>query len=224
MTDQHDATEKRPKLLNPVKDYPDIAEQFVRSIHKQKPNNLDLAAAELTPLYGFGQDSKHDPLARARAQALFVSAEFMDPLIEFGRLYIHGEWCLPVANWNSTMNLVKKFRNDKAWTSPHCPVTEGGSADEYYARFLILMLWRLKHPTGVNHLVSWLRDAAYEDEDDVCWVLFHALMYRQLQIMDAHKKKTPFRQRVSRYVRKLTGPYLILNRGRDEGELMRILD
>ncbi|KAI8628973.1 hypothetical protein F5Y19DRAFT_485329 [Xylariaceae sp. FL1651] len=209
MNNEQNTTQTEPKggfirSFKPVKYNPAEAERFVRSIFKQKPNNLDLVATEFTPLFGFGPGSNYDVLARLKAQAVFSCQELSDPLCEFAVVYLHGEWSLPVAKWPSTIALVKKHRNDAAWTSTQCPVPEDGSADQFYARFLIRMLQRLQHPAKTTHLLHWLRCA--EDEEDTCWVFFHALMYLQLESMHFNKANAPFRDFANHYVNKLTGP------------------
>jgi hypothetical protein len=207
MTNQQALTRKRPKLFTPVKDNPAEAEKTVRRIFKLRPCNLDLAATALTPLYGFGEDSDKDPYARNKVQALFASVEFEEPIYTFSGRYIRGEWSLPVARWKPTMALVQKYKDTEAWTSTRSPVPDdGGSADQHYARFLIYLLQELKSPPASyqTKMLGWLRDAVHEEEEDVCWVLFHALMYRQLRIMHLYKTKGRLNGRASHYVNRLT--------------------
>ncbi|KAI0550702.1 hypothetical protein F4679DRAFT_583371 [Xylaria curta] len=207
-------------LFEPVKDDPAEAEKLVRSIFEQKLNNLDLVAAELTPLFGFGPGSNHDVIARSRSQALFVSQIMQDTFGEFAALYLHGDWSLPVANWDSTITLTKKLRAEKAWIEWSVPITRWDSTndtekkardrawiaipenvDEFYARFLIRTLQRLRSPEKPD-MLDWLRRA---NNEDACWVLFHALMYLQLEAMHFNKTHAAFRNSISHYVNKVTG-------------------
>ncbi|KAI1754018.1 hypothetical protein F4782DRAFT_545358 [Xylaria castorea] len=208
MTSQQSADQKLPMmfkgqpLFKPAKDNPTEAEKFVRSIYKHKPNNLDLVAAELTPLFGFGPGSNHDVIARSKSQALFASQVMEDPFGEFAMSYLKGEWALPMASWDLTIELVKKHGKEKAWIESKCPISDTASVDEFYARFLIRSLQQLRYPEKPLKMLDWLRNA---DEEDSCWVLFHALMYLQLEAMHFNRTHAPFRDLVSHYVNKMTG-------------------
>ncbi|KAI1735390.1 hypothetical protein F4680DRAFT_470120 [Xylaria scruposa] len=228
MTSQHSVTPKLPTifedqpLFEPVKDAPAEAEKFVRSIFEQKLNNLNLVAAELAPLFGFGPGSNHDVVAQSRTQALFMSPVMQDTFGEFATLYLNGDWSLPVASWDSTITLTKNKIAEKAWIEWSLPITRWDSTDatkkqarerawiaipdranvdEFYARFLVRTLQRLRCPEKPD-MLDWLRRANVED---ACWVLFHALMYLQLETMHFNKTHAPFRDLISHYVNKVTG-------------------
>jgi len=244
-------------VLKPAKNSPAHAEQFVRGLVKQKPRNLNIAAAELAPLF-FGLARNDEVvLPRMRAQALFKSPELMQPFAEFIAGYmpntnvsasasanngvgasagVYG-WGLPVAKWTTTMALVRKRRSDLVLvgiTHPSFPtpttsigignVNANADADEYYARFILDMLFRLKNTKRWSdsflggeqeqeqeqgkgkgkglHLLKWLRDT--RDEDDVCWVLFHALLFLQLETMRSNKAEATLKDRAMYLVGKMS--------------------
>ncbi|KAI1164587.1 hypothetical protein F5B18DRAFT_670668 [Nemania serpens] len=207
-------------LFNPKKDNPTEAEKYVRTIFKHQQNSFDSAAAHLAPLYGFGRASTFDVLARSRAQAIFVCPEIKEPLQEFVNTFTQDKWGLPVASWIFTLALVHENRRDEAWTAPASPISGKGGPDQYYARFLIRVLTELGATTRKSrHMLNWLRDA--QSEDDVLWVLFHALMYLQLVVMDKNKAAAPFKDVVQYYVARFadfTVKFVSARKGIDEVE------
>ncbi|KAI0424716.1 hypothetical protein F5Y09DRAFT_353155 [Xylaria sp. FL1042] len=192
-------------VFSPVKDNPEEAEKFIRAIVKCKPYDVDLVSAELAPLYGFGPHSNCDVLARSRAQAVLVSPVLSEPFQEFTFHFICDSWDLPVAKFPPTLALVHKYKNTTAWNGPDYPVPMGGSPEEHYARFLIRILNELEQPIGLGrYMLKWLCDTKTGREDawveDVCWVYFHALMYLQLNVMQAHKCGAPLGDRARHYI------------------------
>ncbi|GAW11669.1 hypothetical protein ANO14919_010170 [Xylariales sp. No.14919] len=205
---QKPGTETAAKcVFSPVKDNPDEAEKFVRAILEHEPNNVDLVAAELAPLYGFGPNSNQDVLARSRAQSIFVSPEIQEPLKEFLALFVRNRWGLPLPKWDPTLALVREHRHSSEWNGPKPPINEGGRPEEYYARFLIRVLHELEHPVATSPLLlKWLRDAVQAGgtkEENACWVLFHGLMYLQLKAMDLRESQAPLKARVQNCVARL---------------------
>ncbi|KAI1484648.1 hypothetical protein F5X96DRAFT_425603 [Biscogniauxia mediterranea] len=198
--------------LNPCKDNPAEAERHVRRVFKMKPNNLDLAATELAPLYGLGAGSTFDVVARGKAQAVFVCPELHDYFGEFAMLYLGGEWSVPLAEWQGTMELVRKHQDDPVWNQERCPCKPDWGAGHYYARFLILTMHAIRNPSKSTQLLHWMRDA---DLEDAYWVLFHALMYLQLETMQLNRECAPFSDRVNHYKNKLTGTGSLLDRLRN---------
>ncbi|KAI1150144.1 hypothetical protein F4825DRAFT_452767 [Nemania diffusa] len=193
-------------VFKPVKDNPAEAAKFVRCIFKHKPDNVDLVAAELAPLFGFGPNSNQNVLARWLAQSVFTTPEITYPLKEFLSEYTGDKWGLPVADWTATMALVHEHRRDQYWTGPvHRPFPNDSIPEFHYARFLIFMLSQLEIPVGrKTQMMQWLRDAAADNrEDDVCWVFFYALMYFQLKAMDLNKARAPFKDVAKYHVQKL---------------------
>ncbi|KAI1752687.1 hypothetical protein F4782DRAFT_540057 [Xylaria castorea] len=191
MAEQQDAATQTPQevkcVFSPVKENPAEAEEFVRGIFKHKPNDVDLVAAELAPLYGL---SSQDPLAQSRAQAVFTSPQITEPLQEFLQYFVKDLWGLPLPNWAGTIDLVHKHRNDERWTRTWHPlVSNVGTPEQYYARFIIRMLDELLDPFSRDtHMLQWLHNG---EPDDVCWVLFHALMCFQLKRMELNKQHAP---------------------------------
>lgn len=199
-------------LFDPVKDNPAKAAKFVQTLQKCGPHSIDVVAAELAPLYGLGRASNRDVRARLRAQAVFTSPEISEPLGEILARFTSDRWGVPVARWAPTLALVHKYKGAKDWAGLACPYPLlYGSPDEYYARFLILLLDRLKK-TSVDerkdsrgtHMVQWLRDGVEAGrEDDVCWVLFHAFMYFQLRRMEVNRAQAPVMAVVRYYIGKM---------------------
>ncbi|KAI2640928.1 hypothetical protein GGS21DRAFT_349394 [Xylaria nigripes] len=195
--------------FNPATDNPAAAERFVRNLVKKKPHNRSLAATELTPLFGFGRDARRDVLARMRTQAVFASREIVCPYAEFDARYTRGRWGLRVAKWEATMRLVGKSADheDGDWPGTTSEANDE-PAETHYARFLVLVLGRLRTGAGVSSMMSWLRDALADGRDeDVCWVLFHTLMYLQLESMRFNKTHAPLRDLADYYAhRVVVGP------------------
>ncbi|TRX94209.1 hypothetical protein FHL15_004977 [Xylaria flabelliformis] len=101
MAQQTDTVAQTPNIncvFSPDKSDPTVAEKFVRSIFKHEPNNLDLVATELAPLFGLGPNSSHDPVARSRAQTVFNSLQLAEPLAEFIQYFVRDQFGLPLAN------------------------------------------------------------------------------------------------------------------------------
>ncbi|KAI1827223.1 hypothetical protein F4861DRAFT_536408 [Xylaria intraflava] len=229
MATQQDRSRTSPKRAStcpfePEKNNPAAAEQFVRNLFKQRPHNLSVAATELAPLFGFGPDSTHNVIARLRTQAVFASREIGIPYGEFTMRYTRRQWDLPTAKWEPTMALVRKHGDDEAWAGDdeawagdECPVPTGSGPEAYYARFLLVVMSRLRLGAGVPWMMMWLRDALADGrDDDVCWVLFHTLMYLQLEGMRFNRDRAPFREVAEHYVHK-AGPRSLLaafSRGR----------
>ncbi|KAI1202956.1 hypothetical protein F5X97DRAFT_343979 [Nemania serpens] len=200
----HSSSRTVPKLISfhPVKDNPAEAEKFVRRVFKKEQHSLDAAAAQLAPLYGFGPTSSSDALARMKAQEIFVAPEIKEPLQEFRRTFTQDKWRLPVASWTSTLALVQEHRRDEAWMGwPLSPISGNGSPDQYYARFVIRVFAELDStPRKSVYMLRWL--CRSKSDDDVVWVLFHALMYLQLVAMDRNKAAAPFKKVVRHNARK----------------------
>ncbi|KAI0547138.1 hypothetical protein F4679DRAFT_586873 [Xylaria curta] len=190
---QQNATTQTPNIncvFSPDKSNPAAAEKLVRSIFKHEPNNVDIVAAELAPLCGLGPNSTYDPVARSRAQTVFTSPQIAGPLAEFLHYFVRDNLGLPLANWAGTLDLVHTHRNDESWTHYlHPLVPTVGTPEQYYARFIIRMLESLANPIGSGaNLLLWLGDGIRAGkEDDVCWILFHALMCFQLKRIELNK-------------------------------------
>ncbi len=201
MTSQQSTDQNLPTryIFVPAKGYPEVSEGWVSMIFSWKLNSLDLVACRLPPLYGFGSRSQENIFACINAQALFASQVMREPFGEFAVLYLKGEWGfsrIGMPDWNSTMALVKEHAEDDAWIGDKCPVSDGASVNEFYARLLIRTTQRLKYQEKDNRRLDWLRAGDYEDQ---CWVLFFSLAYLQFEAMDFNKDHASFRDLVSRY-------------------------
>ncbi|KAJ8132462.1 hypothetical protein O1611_g1156 [Lasiodiplodia mahajangana] len=199
------ASENAPQwVFNPGIDNLDEAEKFVKLIFKHKPDNVDLVAAELAPLFGFGPNSNQDPLSRMRAQSIFTSPEITSALKEFLDNFIYERWGLAVAKWRPTLDLVHLHRDDRDWKLPGiAPFPNEEAPEKHYARFIILMLNQLEKPYPRSMMLLWLRDAMNDGrEDQVSWILFHVLMYLQLKAMDLNKVRASPKEWVQHYLHK----------------------
>ncbi|KAI1319482.1 hypothetical protein F5Y16DRAFT_414248 [Xylariaceae sp. FL0255] len=197
------------RSFNPPKEHWREAREIVHDIFKLKPNNLDLVATELAPVFGFGPESNTDVVARMKAQTVFRCPALQDALDDFSTNYLRHRWDMPVANWNGgALQHVHYHKENPASFNylARCLVEEDEGSREkvdiYYARFLWKILQEIRHPTVKTHLFYWLQDA---DDDAVCWVFFHVLMYLQLQQMQINRTEAPFRVVVAHYLAKWTG-------------------
>ncbi|KAI0468479.1 hypothetical protein F4859DRAFT_517033 [Xylaria cf. heliscus] len=210
MTERKDTPMPTPRKVSfgcvffPVKDNPAEAKKFIRGIFKNQPDNVELIAAELAPLYGFGPESNKDPLARSRAEAVFTSPQVKEPVQEFLQSFVGDQWGLPLADWDATLELVHKHRSGAQWPALYLIVPEGASAEQHYARFIIRMLDELVNPLSTGqHMLLWLGDGVRAGkDDDVSWVLFHALMCFQIKSMELNKSHAPKKVLVAHYFQK----------------------
>ncbi|KAI0021196.1 hypothetical protein F4780DRAFT_790653 [Xylariomycetidae sp. FL0641] len=199
--DRQPATGGLVKQLNPDKSQPDLCIEEVRMLHRLSPNNLDLAAAELAPLFGFGAASQFDVQARRRAQSLFASRVLDDPFGEFATAYLGGDWSLPVGDWAKTLALASQHQDDAEDKSPI--TADGGDVHHHYARFLVRA--RANVWAEATQMLGWLREADRLARDDAYWVLFHALVFLQLRMMEANRHRAPLGDRAAHYLEKLRG-------------------
>ncbi|KAI1259489.1 hypothetical protein F5Y18DRAFT_443026 [Xylariaceae sp. FL1019] len=182
---------------------PSEAMRVVRQIFNEHPNNRDLVATEMAPLFGLGRNANHDSLARIKAQCVFRYPGLEDPIGEFVILCLRGEWSLPLPQWDDTLRTTKAHRDDPAYLADRCPVAEGQSVERYYARYLIRVLHVFRHPVHrESQMLHWLRDAS---DEHVWWVFFHMLVYLQLEHMQLNKQKAPLRDLASHYINKVKG-------------------
>lgn len=87
--------------------------------------------------------------------------------------------------------------------------------------FLIRVLAELEIATckSGQTMLKWLRHT--ENEDDVVWALFHALMCLQLKAIDKNKVAAPFKNVAQYYVMRFadfTVKFVSARRGSDEVE------
>ncbi|KAK5630654.1 hypothetical protein RRF57_006369 [Xylaria bambusicola] len=207
------ASQRTPTcVISPATDRPDEAENFLKTVFKHSTDDVRLVAAELAPLFGFGPNSAHNVLARSRAYYIFISPEIKKPLDEFVLEYTRGRWGIPLPKFAPTLALVKQHRDEVAWrNSASSPIDKDSVPEEYYARFIILMLKQLEAPYPARTtMLDWLRNQRYVREDtwteDVCWVYFHTLMFLQLKAMEICKKKATFKDRARHRISQLTTP------------------
>ncbi|KAK8034000.1 hypothetical protein PG993_008995 [Apiospora rasikravindrae] len=201
-------------ILNPDKDLPDHAAEKVRKIAKKRLPDHDKVAAELAPLLGLGNDL----LASQRAACLFKHPGFLQGVEAFERKYLDSEGLnAPLPQWRLVYKMLlptappsdsedSEGDDDNAenvWTRPEYPEFQtlgGWDVNYHYARFVARVLAVVRDPAASgSQLVHWVRDAAVAE--DAWWVLFHALLYLQLEKMRDRAKNASLRERILAFVR-----------------------
>lgn len=186
--------ETQPLVFAPCKHAPDAAAHYVLMIFKQRPSSLELAAAKLSTVFGFGTGSAQDSLAVSMSKALFSSNLLREPLGELAVHLLQGKWCgktVGAPRWNSTIRLTKCFMENDTYTGDKCDIPEGSRVESYYARTLARTTQRLRHPNFDCKGLEWLRDASIEDQ---CWVLFFAMSYLQYEVVHFSNRSISFRE------------------------------
>ncbi|KAH9989370.1 hypothetical protein F4779DRAFT_610505 [Xylariaceae sp. FL0662B] len=183
------------RFLKPSKDNPTQAQDQVRRIYKKKLPHFDVAGAELAPIFGLGDSL----LAKLRAQSLFKEAAFLDVFVEFADSYLQGRWDMPVGEWHSVLEQVRSHGQDASWTEKDVAGSTNWDVHQFYAHSIIRAMHLIKNPVKLKLLVFWLRDAELED---AYWVLFHALVYLQLETMRDYKHHAPAKDRINHFIAK----------------------
>lgn len=192
-------------ILRPDKDLSEHTAENVRKIAKKRLPDHDKVAAELAPLLGLGSDL----LAAQRAACLFKHRGFLEGVAAFEAKYLDAEGLnAPLPEWRLVYQMLLPTISEKGvgdadvWTRPEYPdlhTLGGWDVNYHYARFVARVLAMVRdEPTG-SQLVHWVRDAA--EPADAWWVLFHALLYLQLETMRERTRNAPLRQRIMAMVR-----------------------
>ncbi|KAK8057983.1 hypothetical protein PG994_008431 [Apiospora phragmitis] len=111
---------------------------------------------------------------------------------------------LPTALSSASFSSSSSGVDAAVWTRPEYPdfKTQGGwDVNFHYARFVARVRAVVRDPeagAGSQSLVHWVRDAAAED---AWWVLFHALLYLQLETMRERARNAPLGRRLLAMVR-----------------------
>ncbi|KAI1375410.1 hypothetical protein F4677DRAFT_446492 [Hypoxylon crocopeplum] len=180
--------------IYPSMDNPEETKKEVRRIYKKKLPHLDAASGELAPIFGLGDDL----VAKQRAQGLFKHPVLAIAFLEFADKFLRGRWNLPVGDWDVVYELVKVRKDDAAMAQDVCPNQYAWDVNCFYVRFIVRALHGIREPTkNTTQLVYWLRDAELYKAS---WVLFHALIYLQLEMMRDHKKHAPMKDRISHFL------------------------
>ncbi|RYP83375.1 hypothetical protein DL770_005395 [Monosporascus sp. CRB-9-2] len=183
---------KGHRVLRPKKESPAEAETQIRFIVKMRYPDHDKAAAALAPVFGLGSDL----IAGQRAQGPFKHRAFRDAFSEFADTCLEGRWDIPVADWFEMLKILGAHDKDSGSTeSGASKGQQSENVNGYYARFLSSVMHGIRNPAKSTHLVYWVKEAGMEDG---YWVLFHALMYLQLEAMRGYRRHASFKQRISR--------------------------
>ncbi|KAK8065061.1 hypothetical protein PG997_011808 [Apiospora hydei] len=207
----------RKRILHPDKSLPDHTADRVRRIAKKRFPDHDKAAAELAPLFGLGGDL----LAGQRAACLFKHPGFLQGVEAFERKYLDAEgWDAALPQWRLVYKMLLPTAptsdsedseyddgaDNNVWTRPEYPDFKslgGWDVNYHYARFVARVLAVVRDPAGADsgsQLVHWVRDAAAAE--DAWWVLFHALLYLQLETIRDRAKSASLWDKVRAFVRK----------------------
>ncbi|KAL7620669.1 hypothetical protein AAE478_009664 [Parahypoxylon ruwenzoriense] len=182
------------RVLMPPKDFPDEAKDQVLAIYKKKLPHLDVASGSLAPILGLGSEF----IGSLRAQNLFKHAAIADAFVEFADNYLEGRWDQPVGEWQAAHDLAHGRSRDASWVEKACPDRKGWDVNHHYARFILRCFHEIKQPSqGRKHLVYWLKEATL---CDASWVLFHALLFLQLEAMRDYRKHAPARDRINHFI------------------------
>ncbi|KAK6840772.1 hypothetical protein PG995_015982 [Apiospora arundinis] len=208
--------------LHPDKELPAHTVEKIRKIAKKRLADHDKAAAELAPLLGLGDDL----LASQRAACLFQHRGFRQGVEAFERKFLDfegltaalPEWrivhrmVLPTSDSDDNGSSSRGARGGghrHVLTRPEYPdihTLGGWDVNFHYARFVartLAVIGGPQPPAGAapapaSQLVHWVRDA---EPEDAWWVLFHALLYLQLETMRDQARSAPLRHRILAMIR-----------------------
>ncbi|KAK6815696.1 hypothetical protein PG987_016462 [Apiospora arundinis] len=217
--------------LHPDKELPAHTAEKIRKIAKKRLADHDKAAAELAPLLGLGDDllasQRAACLFQHRGFRQGVEA-FERKFLDFeGLTAALPEWrivyrmVLPTSDSDdngSSSRGVRGGGHRHVLTRPEYPdihTLGGWDVNFHYARFVARTLAVIVvgdrdrgqlPPAGAgdgataptSQLVHWVRDA---EPEDAWWVLFHALLYLQLETMRDRARSAPLRHRILAMIR-----------------------
>ncbi|XDG08706.1 hypothetical protein ABKA04_008321 [Annulohypoxylon sp. FPYF3050] len=175
------------EMCDPFMDEPAQTRYDVKQIFRKRPANIEVASRELAPIFGLG----HGFLAQQRAQTLFTHPAFRESFSEFKRNYLRGQWDAPVADYMDVHELAHKFLRNPALYEGELPDCTDWTEVHYSTRFALRTWHGIKESKLA--LAGWLKDV------ELCtamFVLFHALMYLQLETMRDYKKEAPMKHRI----------------------------
>ncbi|KAK7740625.1 hypothetical protein SLS62_011066 [Diatrype stigma] len=184
---------KGHRVLKPNKQSPAKTENQVRDIVKSKYPDYDKVAVALAPIFGLGSDL----IAGQRAQGLFKHRPFLEAFAEFADVLLEGRWDVPVASWVEVIKAVPSREGTSKESTDWSSLKLKGQhrdVNDHYACFLARAMHDIRHPTKSTQLVYWIKEA---DVEDGYWVLFHALMYLQLEAMREYRRRAPIKDRIN---------------------------
>ncbi|KAI5861485.1 hypothetical protein GGS23DRAFT_612050 [Durotheca rogersii] len=205
------------RVFVPPKDFPDAARDRVWAVYKKKPPHLDAAAGELAAVFGLCEEAGADLLSRQRACNLLAHPAVERAFIEFGERHLVGRrwgWEAPTGQWQAAHDAVHARSRDAGFAATVLPARLAAEAaawdvDTQYARFVLRCYAELGGSGAAEvgagekrrggELAYWVRDATL---CDAAWVLFHTLLYLQLEAMRDSRRHAPTRDRVGRVVAK----------------------
>ncbi len=181
---------KSRRPLKPDKESPAEAEKQVRDIVKMKYPDYDKAAVALAPLFGLGSDL----IAGQRAQGLFKHRPFLETFSEFAESCLEGRWDVPVGDWVEVRRATRSYDDSSGSSQSPGPKKQDWDVNDHYAYYLGKAMYDIRQPTKPTHLVYWVKEA---DIEDGYWILFHAFMYLQLEIMREFRRRAPIKDRIN---------------------------
>lgn len=197
-------------ILRPDMGLPDHTAEKVRRIAKKRLPDHDQVAAELAPLLGLGRGL----LPTQRAAWLFAHRGFREGVAAFAAQYLDAAGLgAPRPEWRLVWQLLRPTTSTasppplergvaEVWARPAYPdlhALGGWDVNYHYARFVARVLATVRDPAGAgSQLVHWLRDA---EPEAAWWVLFHALLYLQLEMMRDRFRSAPLRHKIMAVLR-----------------------
>ncbi|KAH9903817.1 hypothetical protein F4778DRAFT_781196 [Xylariomycetidae sp. FL2044] len=176
--------------LAPDMDHAAEAAESVRRIFKMRCPHLDNASSHLLHVYGL----EPGLLSEMRAQSVFKHPAMIDLFAEFKMYFLQGRWDVPVAEWESAIEVVRLHEADTLWKqSLRTLDTSRWEERHFYAHFMIRAMEAIQNPKSHTRLLHWIRETELVRG---YWVLFHAVMFLQLEAMRDHRRHAPIKDRI----------------------------
>ncbi|KAI1091817.1 hypothetical protein F5B19DRAFT_249708 [Rostrohypoxylon terebratum] len=178
------------RMCDPYMDEPAQTRHDVKQIFRKKPANIEMASRALAPIFGLGDGF----LAQQRAQTLFTHPAFRESFSDFKHNYLRGQWDAPIADYMDVHELAHKFEKNPETYESKLPDCADWTAEHHYTRFALRAWHGIKESKLA--LAGWLKDV------ELCtamFVLFHALMYLQLETMRDYKREAPMKHRIKNF-------------------------
>ena len=167
----------------------------MRTIDKLRFPDYDKAAVALAPVFGLGSDL----LAGQRAQGLFKYKPFLEAFDKWADSCLGGKWDVPVASWPAVLGILRSRNVDDGESRqnrPPSPTPDKRQWDinDHYADLIRRVMQGIRSPEVTSSIVYWIQVSGIEDG---YWVLFHALMYLQLDAMRFYQRHAPMKDRIN---------------------------
>ncbi|OTB05080.1 hypothetical protein M426DRAFT_22188 [Hypoxylon sp. CI-4A] len=181
-----------PNAVHPSQKDPEATKNEVRNLYKKDITDLDALGYELAPIFGLEKSA----LSSNRVQNLFTEPAVMNTFMNFERVYLMGQWTLPVAKWEPVLELVQQHERDYDWAWGDESKQNRHDPNVAYARHILMIQCNIHSLPLVSDpakMASWLKKATLFEQT---WVLTHALMFLQLGAMQGNKSEAPLIARV----------------------------